>query len=169
VAGSERDWRNQFRQTLPECGLHPLLVRTGAEAVDLAHLVTARLVILDVRSAVRESMQACARIRGIPAYASIPIIMLISGADSSALEAGRQAGGSRFVSIPISIFAMRQEILSLLGVTPKEPAAYAEWKRRVEPSPAFGEAQAFIDARNVLDVYHRDGVARNLRQVTLHR
>src|ERR1700722_12287438 len=104
VAGSDLDWRNQFRQTLPECGLQPLMVRTSPEAADLAHLVSAQLVILDVRATLRDGLHACTDIRRIPAYRSTPIVMLVTGADAVTLEAGRQAGVSRFVTLPISIF-----------------------------------------------------------------
>ncbi len=169
VAASDLEWRNQFRQTLPECDLHPLMVRTGLEAVDLAYTVAARLVIFDVRVDLRECMQACRSIRRIPTYVSIPIIMLISNIDSMTLEAARQAGTSRFVTLPISIFAMKQEIMSTLGAAPQHPAAYAEWKPRSEPSPAFGETRAFVDGRNLLDVYRRAGAARILRRVKAHR
>lgn len=169
VEGTDLDWRSQFRQILPECGLQPLIVRTGREAVDLAHLVSAQLVILDVRATLGEGLHACTDIRRIPAYRSTPIIMLISGADPMTLEAGRQAGASRFVTLPISIFAMKQEILPLVGATPQKPAAYAEWKPRAEPAPAFGEQRAFVDGRALLDVYRRAGTPRILRHVTVHR
>ncbi|HLJ06697.1 MAG TPA: response regulator [Acetobacteraceae bacterium] len=169
VAGSDLIWQNQFRQTLPECGLRPLIVRTGPEAVDLAQLVSAQLVILDVRATLREGLHACSDIRRIPAYRLTPIIMLISGADPVTLEAGRQAGASRFVTLPISILAMKQEILPLVGATAPKPAAYAEWKPRAEPPPAFGEQRAFVDGRTLLDVYRRAGTSRILRHVTVHR
>lgn len=169
VVGSDLNWQNQFRQTLPECGLQPLIVRTGPEAVNLAHLVSAQLVILDVRATLREGLRACSDIRRIPAYIATPIIMLISGADPLILEAGRQAGASRFVTLPISIFAMKQEILPLLGASPQKPTAYAEWKPRTEPAPAFGEQRAFIDGRTLLDVYRRAGNPGILRHVTVHR
>jgi DNA-binding response OmpR family regulator len=169
VAASDLDWRNQFRQTLPECDLQPLMVRTSPEAVELAYSVVARLVILDMRVALRESMQACFSIRHIPTYVSTPIIMLINDIDPVTLAAGRQAGTSRFVTLPTSIFAMKQEIMMVLGAARQEPAAIAEWKPRSEPSPAFGETQAFVDGRNLLDVYRRAGAARILRRVTVHR
>jgi DNA-binding response OmpR family regulator len=165
VAASDLDWSNQLRQILPECDLHPLMVRTGAEAVDLAHSVTALLVILDVRVAIRECLRACSSIRLIPTYVSTPIIMLISNVDQQTLEAGLQAGASRFVTLPISIFAMKQEILPLLGGVAQDPTAYTEWKPRTEPTPAFGETRAFVDGRNVLDVYRRAGTARTLRRL----
>ncbi|HTI84404.1 MAG TPA: hypothetical protein VL614_28470 [Acetobacteraceae bacterium] len=169
VAEGDLDWGNQFRQTLPECDLYPLMVRTNLEAVDLAHTVVARLVILDMRVAVRECMRACVSIRRIPTYVSTPIIMLINDIDQTTLEAGRQAGTTRFVTLPISIFAMKQEIMMVLGAAPQHPTAYAEWKPRAEPSPAFGETQAFIDGRNLLDLYRRAGAARILRRVTVLR
>lgn len=169
VAGSDLEWQNQFRQTLPECGLQPLIVRTGPEAIDLARLVLAQLVILDVRATLREGLHACSDIRRIPAYISTPIIVLVSGADPVTLEAGRQAGVSRFVTLPISIFAMKQEILPLLGAALQRPTGYAEWKPRAEPSPAFGEQRAFVDGRSMLDVYRRAGTPRILRHVTVHR
>lgn len=169
VAENDLDWSNQFRQTLPECNLHPLMVRTNLEAVDLAHTVAARLVILDMRVDVRDCMRACVIIRRIPTYVSTPIIMLINNIDRATLEAGRRAGTSRFVTLPTSIFAMKQEIMLVLGAAPQHPAAYAEWKPRAEPSPAFGETQAFVDGRNLLDVYRRVGDSRILRRVTVQR
>src|ERR1700759_2167819 len=91
VAASDLDWRSQFRQTLPECGVEPLLFKTAVEAVECAHSVAARLVIIDVRQAVADGLYACRSIRGITNYVSVPIVLLIAAHDASTRTTGRQA------------------------------------------------------------------------------
>ncbi len=169
VAASDLDWRNQFRQTLPECGVHPLLVRNGPEAVELAQSTTARLVILDARLAVADGLYACRSIRGIAGYVSVPIILLIAARDTSTLTAGTEAGASHFVRLPISIYALKQELLPLLGANLMQPTASAEWKPRSEPLPLFGDARALIEGRNVLELYRRADQPRILRRIKQYR
>jgi DNA-binding response OmpR family regulator len=169
VAASDLDWRNQFRQTLPECGVQPLLVKNGQEAVELAHSITARLVILDVRQAIAEGLYACRSIRRIADYVAIPIILLISAPDRSTPIAGTQAGASHFVALPISIYALKKELLPLLGGSLREPTASAEWRPRMEPRPLFGNARALIEGRNVLELHRRADQPRTLRHIRQYR
>lgn len=169
VAANDTDWRSQFRQTLPECGVHPLLVKSGPEAVELAHSVSARLVILDTRQAAADGLYACRSIRGIVDYVAIPIILLIAARDSSTLAAGAEAGASHFVTLPISINALKQELLPLLGADPIEPTTAAEWKPLIEPRPLFGDARALIEGRNVLELHRRADQPRTLRRIKLYR
>jgi DNA-binding response OmpR family regulator len=169
VAASDLDWRSQFRQTLPECGVEPLLFKTAVEAVECAHSVAARLVIIDVRQAVADGLYACRSIRGITNYVSVPIVLLIAAHDASTRTTGRQAGASHFVTLPISIFALKQELLPLLGGSPLEPVASAEWKPRGEPRPLFGDARVLIQGRNVLELHRRADQPLTLRRIRVYR
>ncbi len=159
VAEDNGAWRDILRTFLMDCGLLVLLVRDGAEAVELASSTSARLVLLDVRMPRMDGLQACAHIRGLPGYACVPIVMLSGYGNTATRAAAEQVGANLFLTKPISNFALRQAILPLLGVGLVGQAASFEWKRQPEPSPAYGETRELARGRKVLEIYRRADVS----------
>jgi CheY-like chemotaxis protein len=159
VAEDGGNWRGILRTVLMECGLLVLLVWDGLEAVEIASSTSARLVLLDVRMPHMDGLQACARIRDLPGYRSVPIVMLSGYANTEIRAAAEQAGANLFLAKPISNLTLRQAILPLLGATSVEQAASFEWKRQPEPSPAYGEAQELAQGRRLLEIYRRANVS----------
>ncbi len=159
VAEDSGDWRNILRGALTDCGFSVLLAWDGVEAVEAANTTSARLVVLDVKMPRMDGLQACARIRDLPGYARVPIVIL-SGHRSAAMRAAaEQAGANLFLAKPISSFAFRQAILPLLGVVLVEQATSFEWKRQPEPPPAYGEPKALAQGRKLLEIYRRANVS----------
>lgn len=155
VADDQSAWRDLLRSLLSREGFQVLLVRDGQEAVELACSMLAKLVLLDVRMPHLDGLEACASIRALPSYAAIPIVIL-SGYDNERIrETASRAGATRFLTKPISSLELKQAIFPLLGVDPAIRMAYVEWKRRPEPTPAYGEKSEFAYGRRVLDICRR--------------
>ncbi|HSZ90368.1 MAG TPA: response regulator [Acetobacteraceae bacterium] len=159
VADDSGQCRNTLRTALMECGFLVLLVWDGLEALETASSTSVRLVLLDVRMPHMDGLQACARIRDLPGYGCVPIVMLSGYASAAMRAAAEQAGANLFLVKPISNLALKQAILPLLGATSVQPAVSFEWKRQPEPSPAYGEAKELAQGRRVLEIYRRANVS----------
>ena len=117
VADDSGQCRNTLRTALMECGFLVLLVWDGLEALETASSTSVRLVLLDVRMPHMDGLQACARIRDLPGYGCVPIVMLSGYASAAMRAAAEQAGANLFLVKPISNLALKQAILPLLGAT----------------------------------------------------
>ena len=115
VADDSGQCRDILRTALMECGFLVLLVWDGLEAVEIASTTSARLVLLDVKMPHMDGLQACARIRDLPGYGRVPIVMLSGYGNTAMRAAAEQAGANLFLTKPISNLALRQAILPLLG------------------------------------------------------
>jgi CheY-like chemotaxis protein len=151
VAASDWDWRNHLRQIATECGLEPLVSRTGHEAVDRARSVAASLVILGMLLPVKSAVRACEHIRDLPHYTTIPIIVCVPVDDLEMRRAAIQAGATALLEMPLSMFGLRQGILPLLGGSVDLPAPAAEWSRAQEPSRLF-ESKLLARGREILKI-----------------
>lgn len=169
VAENHGAWHNLLRQTATECGLLPLMIRNGREAIDLAYSTTARLVILGVMLPDMQSTYVCAQIRVAPGYLSIPILILSSRGDPASCAAAAQAGASLLLTTPLSIWTLKQGILPLLGETPEDAAPSYVWDRKSDPSPLFGEPHDFTQGRKALEVYRRVAIPTLSRRTNWSR
>jgi CheY-like chemotaxis protein len=165
VAEDHGSWRGILRSILMECGFQVLLAADGLEAVAMARSTPARLVLLDVKMPYMDGLQACVRIRDMPGYSNIPIIMLSGYGNDRIRAAAAQAGASLFLAKPISNLDLRQAILPLVGTASVESSASFEWKRQPEPSPAYGETQELARGLRLLQIHRRGSMtARSLRR-----
>jgi DNA-binding response OmpR family regulator len=155
VAENHAAWHNLLRQTAAECGLLPLMIRNGREAIELAYSTTARLVILGVMLPDMRPTYVCTQIRVAPGYLSIPILILSSRGDPASCAAAAEAGANLLLTTPLSIWALKQGILPLIGETPDEAAPSYVWNRKSEPPRLFGEQPDFTRGRQALEVCRR--------------
>jgi CheY-like chemotaxis protein len=159
VADDSGQCRDTLRTALMECGFLVLLVWDGLEALEIASTTSARLVLLDVRMPHMDGLQACARIRELPGYESVPIVMLSGYGNTAMRAAAKRAGANLFLTKPISNLALMQAILPLLGAAPVQQAVSFEWKRQPEPSPAYGETHELAQGRRLMEIYRRANVS----------
>lgn len=149
MIGSDSSWYTQLRQTLIECHLQVLRAASTQEAAEHAHWTRARLVVLGIRMPVVHSLRICAQIRSLPEYALVPIVLLGGRLDAEHQQAAAAAGATRLVALPVSIFALKDVVLPLLGADPPPPAPAMRWEPKQEPRPVFGEHKAFDDGRRL--------------------
>jgi CheY-like chemotaxis protein len=93
-------------------------VNNGLEAVELAARMQASLVILDVRMPRLDGLQACARIRKLPGYATTPIVMLTFDQTASAQAAASRAGATMFLVKPFGSAALMLALAQFLPIDP---------------------------------------------------
>jgi len=121
---------NELRMTLNECNLNVFIAANEDEAIDCARAILARLVVLLYRSASgRRGLYTCAEIRGLPRYASVPILLLGPALDLATRDLAAEVGVSTLLTMPISTLALQQAVRPLVGLPPLEPAMAMEWPR----------------------------------------
>jgi len=112
VIVAEQDWnqRNVLRQHLDGIGFRTLVTPIAGEAEDFARRVLARLVLLDVELPGFSGYEACARIRRMPDYAAVPIMLMTAANSSRRQVAAQRAGASAMLLKPFSMADLSSEI-----------------------------------------------------------
>ncbi len=162
-------WRTPLRQTLAECALAVLMAAAGEEAIGLAHSTIARLVFLHEPASYAAALDISTRIRLIPSYVSVPIILLGAQHHSNMREAAAQVGVTLLLSPPISFTGLKQAILPLLGAAPPDAPLSQEWKRPPEPRPAYWEAPELTQAPKLLAIYRGGSSLHTSRRTNWYR
>lgn len=102
VAENDSMMRGLLRTLLEQSGRTLLLCANGLEALELATQTLATLVLLDLRMPRLDGIQACLRIRQLPRYASVPIVILTVFDGEVLKQRALRAGATAFLGKPIS-------------------------------------------------------------------
>lgn len=93
---------------------HVFPAANGVEALQYARSVLAAFVLLDVRMPLMDGLEACTRIRALPHYDSVPIIMLTAHDDIEVRRRALQAGATLVFPKPFALGELRASIMTLL-------------------------------------------------------
>ena len=102
VADDEVEVRRLISEVLAEVGFETLSARDGFELLDLAARHRPQLIVADVMMPSMDGYTAVARLRGQPATAGIPIIMLTGCTDPAYGQLSEGMGASAHVTKPFS-------------------------------------------------------------------
>lgn len=111
VADNDSMMRGLLRTVLDQPGRTVLLCADGMEAVELATQTLATLVLLDLRMPRMGGIEACMRIRELPRYATVPIVILTVFDGDTLKRRALRAGATSFVAKPFS----RAELLMAIN------------------------------------------------------
>lgn len=174
VIVAEQDWnlRNVLRQYLDGQGFRPLVTPIAGEAEDFARRVLAQLVLLDVELPGISGYEACARIRHMPGYAGVPIVLMTGVSSTRRYQAAQRAGASAMLLKPFSLTDLGREIERFLIDPDTVPRrlpdltvpGFAEAPVKVwEPKPdlawRFGEGSELSAGKRTLEMM-RSGASR---------
>jgi CheY-like chemotaxis protein len=101
VADDDPIIRNIVQAKLEALDQTVLLARDGQEAVSLASKVQASLVLLDIAMPKLDGIVACVRIRCLPGYASVPIVMLTADCSDGIRAKASRAGATLLMVKPL--------------------------------------------------------------------
>jgi CheY-like chemotaxis protein len=93
------------------------LAGNGLEALQYASSMRAALVMLDFRMPRMDGLDACARIRALPHYATTPIVMLTAYDDEDMRQRAKQAGATTLFRKPFTIATLRAGLAPLLAAS----------------------------------------------------
>lgn len=107
VADDDPMIRSVLRAKLEALNQTVLVASDGEEVVSLASKVQASLVLLDIAMPNLDGIVACVRIRCLPGYASIPIVMLTADDSVQASAKASRAGATLLMVKPLDSTLMR--------------------------------------------------------------
>lgn len=102
VADDEVEVRRLIGDVLGQLGFETLQARDGLEVLDLAVRHLPQLIIMDVMMPAMDGYTAVARLRGHPATAGIPVIMLTGCTDPAFGQLSEGVGASAHMTKPFS-------------------------------------------------------------------
>ena len=102
VADDEVEVRQLVGDVLAEVGFETLEARDGIELLELAARHRPQLIVADVMMPEMDGYTAVARLRGQPATAGIPIIMLTGCADPAYGQLSEGMGAAAHLTKPFS-------------------------------------------------------------------
>jgi CheY-like chemotaxis protein len=115
IADDSRMIRDILRFLFEGDGRHVWLASGGEEAVELARAKQAQLVMLDVRMPRMDGIDACRRIRALPHYGKVPIVMLTAYDDLAFRHEARRAGATTVIAKPFTSEQLRRDLAVLLA------------------------------------------------------
>jgi len=88
----------------------------GQEAIASLDLFEPDIILLDVMMPVMDGIEVCQRIRALPKWKSIPIIMVTALTSKENLAKCLQAGANDFITKPINSVEFRARLQSMLRI-----------------------------------------------------
>ena len=98
VVEDEPDIRNLIVHHLTREGFRCRTAATGPEALARVRAVPPDLIVLDLMLPEMDGLEVCRRLRGDPATASLPIIMLTAKADEEDRIVGLELGADEYLA-----------------------------------------------------------------------
>lgn len=129
IADTDSELRNVMRVELVIRGFIPYVTSTPEEAVQLAMATIAHTVILEARQPPDlMAYDACLRIRQLPDYQAVPILLLYRGDDPRVYKAATEARASSVLMKPFSVYDLLVQLEPYV-VDTMDPRAVANWRR----------------------------------------
>jgi two-component system cell cycle response regulator DivK len=123
VVEDQEDNRRILRDLLTSAGFDLLEATTGEEGVALAEAQRPDLILMDIQLPGLDGYEATRRIKGNPALAQIPIIVVTSYALSGDDVKARAAGSDAYVTKPFSPRALLAKVREYLPRHPSDAAS----------------------------------------------
>jgi diguanylate cyclase len=102
IADDEDLGRELLAAGAAQMGLEPLAYDNGIDALDAARAHGAAIVLLDVDMPGMDGYAVCRRLRQLPRFATVPIVMVTGHEDSTAIGLAFEAGATDFISKPVN-------------------------------------------------------------------
>ena len=115
VADDDPDIRDLVTFKLEQTGYDVTAVDNGASALDLARAQPPSLLVLDVLMPGMSGIDVCRELRGNPATAGLPIILLTSRGQDQDVDTGFAVGADDYLVKPFSPREMARRVEALLA------------------------------------------------------
>jgi two-component system alkaline phosphatase synthesis response regulator PhoP len=122
VVEDDRDIADLIARYLQKAGWEPQVVASGDAALAQARQSLPDLIVLDVMLPGVSGLDVCRALRGDPASALVPIIMLTARAEETDRIAGLELGADDYVAKPFSPNELVARIRALLRRAHRTPA-----------------------------------------------
>jgi len=137
------------------------LAKDGAEAVEYARSIHAELVLLDFNMPNRDGLDACAVIRTMPLYASVPIVLLTAYDSGELRRRAARAGATAVFPKPFTIDELREAVLPLIALGRDSAAGQGS---TVSIDATAADAAGLSTGRDILAVHRKVDQAAEQRR-----
>jgi len=128
----------------------------GVEAIEYARGLNAELVLLDYQMPRLDGVAACALIRSLQNYASVPIVLLTAYDSVDLRRRAAKAGATAVFAKPFSANELRAGVLPLIALgRDAAQARLLSGLSEVSSAPAAQENDDLAAGRDVLAVYRK--------------
>jgi DNA-binding response OmpR family regulator len=125
VVEDDRDIADLVVRYLEKAGWQTKVISSGADALAAARHSPPDLIVLDLMLPGLDGLEVCRALRGNPATAAIPIIMLTARAEETDRIVGLEIGADDYVGKPFSPNELVARIRALLRRAQRPPATGA--------------------------------------------
>lgn len=106
--------RALLRETLASAGHRVAETDNGLAALEVCHRLQPDLILLDLQLPGINGIELCRRLKSDPRHEHIPVLMITSTDDETAIEESFKAGVADYITKPIRFAVLRQRIRYLL-------------------------------------------------------
>ncbi len=141
---------------------------SGQEALESLGILEIDLILLDVMMPDMDGIEVCQRIKSIPKYRPIPIIMVTALTAKEDLAQCLNTGADDFISKPINALELRARVQSMLRMKQQYDALQISLERQ---SILEAEKREFLETRNIeleKQVYARTAALKVASDLIIH-
>ncbi len=120
IVDDDDDIREILRRLLNREPYALLEAENGIVALATCQRSPIDLILLDVMMPLMDGLTTCAKIRELPGYEHIPILMLTVLKDTASINRAFEAGATDYLTKPIDPTILRPRVKNLLRVTQAE-------------------------------------------------
>lgn len=121
IAEDRPSSRELIRTVLEGCGYIVSEASDGRQAVDMARRETPDLLIVDLQMPALDGMGVLAELRRDQRFAGVPIVALTASAMQGDRERALEAGFTEYITKPVNLRFLREQIERLLNSTQGAP------------------------------------------------
>jgi two-component system cell cycle response regulator DivK len=122
IAEDRPSSRELIRTVLEGCGYSVSEASDGRQAVDVAMRECPDLLIVDLQMPALDGLGVLAELRRDERFADVPIVALTASAMQGDRERALEAGFTEYITKPVNLRFLREEITRLLSPVPTKPA-----------------------------------------------
>jgi two-component system cell cycle response regulator DivK len=121
IAEDRPSSRELIRTVLEGCGYSVCEASDGRQAVDVARRENPDLLIVDLQMPALDGLGVLAELRRDERFALVPIVALTASAMQGDRERALEAGFTEYITKPVNLRFLREEIVRLLAANPDQP------------------------------------------------
>jgi len=121
IAEDRPSSRELIRTVLEGCGYTVFEAADGRQAVDVARREIPDLLIVDLQMPALDGLGVLAELRRDERFAEVPIVALTASAMQGDRERALEAGFTEYITKPVNLRFLREELTRLLSVPATPP------------------------------------------------
>jgi len=161
IVDDDADLRDILRLSLRQDGTRLIEAADGAAALTICQEQHLDLILLDIMMPVMDGVTACRKIRQLPGYANVPILIVTVLGDMESITRAFEAGATDFINKPINSIILRQRVQHLVRGAQAQAALRESEERYRLITENMTDAVWLMDLQFNL-IYLSPAVERNL-------